>query len=543
MQKRWLKIVGIVAAVIILVLILVPLLVNGETFRPTVESKLSAALNRKVTLGHLSFSLFSGSLVANDISISDDPAFSSAPFIKAKDLKIGVEVGALVFSHQVHITGLTIDDPAIQLIQNQAGKWNFSSIGGAASSKKQSSNSGGTSSPVSDITIGKLKINNGTATLSSVPATARPFVYSGVDLTAKNLSLTSNFPFDLSAKLPSNGTVKLSGNAGPVSQTDASETPFHANLNIAHLDVVAAGLVDASKGISGIADIDAQFKSDGRSLTGTGKLKASSLKLARTATPAPDAVNVDFNVANDLRARTGRVNDVAVHAGSATAHLTGTYRSTAQALLLDLHLNAPGLSIDQLNKFLPAFGVQIPAGSQLKGGTLTADIAVTGPATAATISGPVDVENTTLAGFSLGSKIEGLSNLGGTTAGGTQIQSLKATINSTPQQTEISNISANVPQIGTATGSGTVSPSGALNFHMVATFNNNNVVGNLANQAMNTAVNQAKGLLGGFLGKGSSKPAAGSSNQARGIPLTITGTASSPTIRADLGSLAKGLLK
>jgi AsmA protein len=212
--------------------------------------------------------------------------------------------------------------------------------------------------------------------------------------------------------------------------------------------------------------------------------------------------------------------------------------------MLDLHLNAPGLSIDQLEKFLPAFGVQLPAGSQLKGGTLTTNIAVTGPATAASIAGPVDVENTTLAGFNLGTKIQGLSNLGGgATSSGTQIQHLKASINSTPQQTEISNIDASVPQIGTATGSGTVSPSGELNFHMTATLSSNNAVGNLTNQAMNTAVDQASGFLGGLLHGGKKQAPAAASNKPRGIPLIITGTASSPSIHADVGNLASGLLK
>jgi hypothetical protein len=78
---------------------------------------------------------------------------------------------------------------------------------------------------------------------------------------------------------------------------------------------------------------------------------------------------------------------------------------------------------------------------------------------------------------------------------------------------------------------------------MVATFNNNNLVGSLTNAAMNTAASQASSFLGGFLHKGNSKPAAASNNAPRGIPLTITGTATSPSIRADMGSLAKGFLK
>lgn len=535
MHKRSIKIVVGVVAAIVLILILIPLFVNGEAFRPAVESQLSGALGRKVNLGHLSFSLFSGSLVAKDISIADDPAFSSSPFLHAKELGVGVEIAPLLFHHQAHITRLELDSPAIQLIQNQAGKWNFSSIGRGSGTQPKSQGS----SSVSDLTVGELRIKDGSAAVSSIPATARPFEYSGVDVTVKNFSFRNNFPFELSANLPANGSVKVSGTAGPISAKDASDTPFKGTIHIAHLDPVAAGAIEAGKGISMIADADAQLSSDGRALAATGKIQASKLQVSRTGSPAPQPVNVDFNIANDLEARTGRVNDIAVHAGSAAAHVNGTYRLMPQAIQLNLHLAAPNLPIDQLQQLLPAFGVQVPSGSQLKGGTLTANLNVSGPATATSIAGPVEIDNTQLAGFDLGSKIQGL-NAAGKTGGGTQIQVLKADVNSTPQATQFSNIYGNLPQLGSASGSGTVSPSGALNFRMVATLSSSNMAGNLANQAMN----QASSYIGGFLHPGA-KPKASAGN--KGIPLIITGTASSPSIRADVGGLIKseagGLLK
>ena len=185
----------------------------------------------------------------------------------------------------------------------------------------------------------------------------------------------------------------------------------------------------------------------------------------------------------------------------------------------------------QLVEMLPAFGVKIPAGSSLHGGALTANLTITGPATETTIAGPIEVDNTKLVGFDLGSKIQGLRALTGT-GGGTDIQTLKATVNSSPQNTQISNIYGNFPQLGTATGSGTVSPAGALDFKMVATLSSNNAVGAVANQA----VNQVSGMIGGFLHP-NAKPAA--SNATHGIPLVITGTATSPSIRANVGALLR----
>jgi len=98
-----------------------------------------------------------------------------------------------------------------------------------------------------------------------------------------------------------------------------------------------------------------------------------------------------------------------------------------------------------------------------------------------------------------------------------------------------------VPAIGTATGSGTVSPSGALNFNMVATFSSNNLVGAAVNTAMNSATNavgqEVGGLVGGFLGKKQAAKPATAAN--RGIPVTITGTAEHPSIRANIGAMLR----
>ena len=124
--------ISILVAVVVLLLLavlLVPLFVNANTFRSTLETQLSDALGRKVTLGNLSFSVFSGSLVADNISIADDPAFSSKPFLQAKSLHIGVEVGPLLFHRQLLVTSFVADSPSINLVHNAQGTWNFSDMG------------------------------------------------------------------------------------------------------------------------------------------------------------------------------------------------------------------------------------------------------------------------------------------------------------------------------------------------------------------------------------------------------------------------------
>ncbi len=112
-NKRWIRVVVAVVVLLAAAMLVVPLFVNADAFRPALESQLSSALGRKVTLGHLSFSLWSGSLVADNVAIADDPSFSTGPFLQAKSLRIGVEVGALLFHHQVQVTKFVAESPQV----------------------------------------------------------------------------------------------------------------------------------------------------------------------------------------------------------------------------------------------------------------------------------------------------------------------------------------------------------------------------------------------------------------------------------------------
>src|SRR5689334_247848 len=102
-MKTALKIIGIVIVLLIVIAVALPFFVNVNNFRPEIESRLSASLGRTVKVGNLSLSILSGNVGADQLSIADDPRFSSAPFITAKSLKVGVELMPLVFNKQLNI--------------------------------------------------------------------------------------------------------------------------------------------------------------------------------------------------------------------------------------------------------------------------------------------------------------------------------------------------------------------------------------------------------------------------------------------------------
>ena len=116
LNKRTLKIVGIVVAAVVVILIALPLFININSFRPKIESELTSALGRPVTLGEMSLSLFSGKVGVENVSIADDPAFSKSPFITMKSLGVGVEIMPLIFSKPLNITGIALEEPQITLL-------------------------------------------------------------------------------------------------------------------------------------------------------------------------------------------------------------------------------------------------------------------------------------------------------------------------------------------------------------------------------------------------------------------------------------------
>jgi AsmA protein len=338
----------------------------------------------------------------------------------------------------------------------------------------------------------------------------------------QQFSFAKAFPFVLTASLPGGGLLDVHGNAGPVNQQDASETPLGANISLKHFDPVAAGVVQKSQGFSMLADITAQVTSNGQTLDSKGTVRAANLQLVADGSPTPSPVDINYTITHNLTARSGQITDLAITTGGVAVHVTGTYAIKAVQTILALHLSAPNLPINQVEALLPAAGVRLPSGSRLQGGTLSANLSIDGPSTGPTISGPVEVDNTRLAGFDLSSKIGGLKPVSGS-QGGTQIQTLKANVNSSAQGTRIENLYASIPLLGTATGAGTIAPGGSLNFELVAKLNTTSGVGGQALSGLNAA--------GGVLGQ------AVSSAAANGIPVHITGTTSNPVIQADLSKL------
>jgi AsmA protein len=557
-MKKVLKWIAIIIAILIVLILVLPFVINVNDFRPRIESELTNALGRKVTVGNLSLSLWSGSLAADNIAIADDPSFANQPFVKAESLNVGVNLIPLIFSKTLEVRNITLTRPQVSLLRTPAGKWNFSTIGSKApenagtpsastqepstkpsvppksGAKKPSteqpkagneqkpSQSASAPSPENkssseqgleqNLSVGELNIRNGEISMADTNAPSKAHVYRNVDITVKNFSFSSQFPFTLSAGLPGGGNAKLDGNGGPINPNDASLTPLQAKISVNGFDLAKSGFFDPSSGFAGVANFAGSVESDGNQARSAGDATAEHLKLSPKGTPAQSTVAMKYNTSYELQKQVGQLSgDVSII--KATAKLSGTYDLHGQSAVLNMKLNADNMPVDDLETLLPALGVVLPSGSKLQGGTLTANLTINGPVNQLVIAGPVKLANSKLAGFDMGSKLSAISALSGAKTGpDTSIQNFSADVHYSPSGIQTNNVDLVLPALGTLKGNGTVSPQNALDYKMTA--------------ALNGSVVSGLTKMAGVGGNGAT------------IPLSITGTASDPKFLPDV----KGLL-
>jgi AsmA protein len=133
-MRKWIIVAGAIVVITVLVGFLLLLNINSLIARNKgyLIAQAEDALGRKVSMGEVQATLWSGlgARIA-DFTMSDDPAYSSGEFVRAKDLQINLRFWPLL-RKEVQVKRVTLHDPVIQIVRNADGKFNFSTIGKGA---------------------------------------------------------------------------------------------------------------------------------------------------------------------------------------------------------------------------------------------------------------------------------------------------------------------------------------------------------------------------------------------------------------------------
>src|SRR5260370_37726383 len=120
----------------------------------------------------------------------------------------------LIFTRARNVTGVAMSSPRVHLLQNAAGQWNYSSLGGAAAksqAKKPSAEKpSGALNAAEEVSVKKLTLSDGSIIVGSTSSHKRN-TYEHVNVTASDVSLMTKFPLTVAADLLAGAKFKLEG--------------------------------------------------------------------------------------------------------------------------------------------------------------------------------------------------------------------------------------------------------------------------------------------------------------------------------------------
>lgn len=364
MRKAILTVVIIAAVVLVVVIgVMIYAAFNLNSViaanRARILSKASDAVGRKVDVQNISASLGWGvSVDLSGVSIADDPAFSDKPFVTASDVYAKVAVLPLLH-RQVEVERLSLKQPVVQIIRNQSGAMNISTIGHkkgegeaaappaqAPAQRKPPAAPGqpmGTApltatgekpapgAALGGISISSLAIQDGTITYKE--AGAQPLQINALNLDVENLSATS--PVKLSLSMAALGTRKnlaLDGTVGPLMKNgviDTSAVPLALDAGVGPLTLAdLRGIPQLAKAIPATVKI-------------TNPVSAKAKLSGTTQT-------LGFNVNADLTSNQVLYGDVFNKAAGVPFKLTAAGARTA-GIQSKLDIQKAALTLGDLN--------------------------------------------------------------------------------------------------------------------------------------------------------------------------------------------------
>lgn len=113
--------------VLVAVVIIVPLMFDLDRYRPQVVATIRQETGKPAQIGHLALTIFPRvSIRVDDLALGNPVGFPKGDFVTARRIYAVVDAFAL-WDRKVVIHSLELNDPAINLLSDIRGKWNFES--------------------------------------------------------------------------------------------------------------------------------------------------------------------------------------------------------------------------------------------------------------------------------------------------------------------------------------------------------------------------------------------------------------------------------
>lgn len=394
-RKLWIT-AGIVLALLILAVLIIPHVIDINHYHGQIQSELEKKLGRQVSLGRMGFSVFPPSFEVENAVIGEDPGLNTGhPFATTEKLSVHVKFWPLLFK-QLRISSLELDHPRIELVKSVQGSWNFSSLGQPAGKPSPAQKAPGSTEESSAAPeLAALQINDGQMAITDHQAHQPRAVYDHIDLKLTNFVAGEQFNVKATAHLPGEGrqAIYLAGKGGPIAPGDPVNTPFDGTITLEQLSIAGVQKFLNSQALSGV---DAQVSGESKVKISTGQIASSgsihldNLRVRNTSIGYP--ITLDYDMTSDQKSSVVQIRRGEIKLGPTPVTIAGTINNKPTPALVDLKITASNASIAEGARLASAFGVAFNQGMDVTG-VINANIQARGEITHPAMSGQLSARD------------------------------------------------------------------------------------------------------------------------------------------------------
>jgi AsmA protein len=252
---KWIvSIAGVFVLLVLIAIVIVPLVIDVEKYKPLIETKVTEATGRAFTLGGpLKPSVFPWvGLQLSDLHLGNPPGFEEKDFLSVKSFEVRVKLLPLML-RKIEVKRFVLDAPRIVLEKAKDGSVGWEGLGSQKSQPPSETKtspapppSGDGGLPIKSLVVGELAITNGQILYLDNSTDTRKEV-NDIKLVLSDVSFDKSIGVAFSA-IADNKPLSLDGTLGPVGDNPGkSPLPLDFLLSVAQrLNIKLNGVIDPS---------------------------------------------------------------------------------------------------------------------------------------------------------------------------------------------------------------------------------------------------------------------------------------------------------
>lgn len=256
---KWIMIAGgALLILLIAAIVLIPLFVDVNSYKPQIEAKVQEVTGRSFKIGgDIELSVFPWvGLSLSDLSLGSPAGFKETELLKVGDFEARIKLIPLL-SSSVEIKRVILQAPDIVLVKNKNGQtnWDFKTPASQpkAAPAAQDAPSGDSGFALKSLTAEEIAVRNGRLTFIDHTSGKRQEV-AEINLALSDVSLERPVALVFSTRV--NGQpLKIEGTAGPLGSPPASQ-PISYDIKISALDELEAVLKGSARDLTGKPSFD-----------------------------------------------------------------------------------------------------------------------------------------------------------------------------------------------------------------------------------------------------------------------------------------------